>query len=221
MDRKEIKKRAKEIIKGNKWKILWPLLVISLISNVLNNFIGPKYDIDVNSITKLEDLANLTLPTPTPTQAILSGLVSLLVLSLGVAYIKYLLKIVRGEEPEFNDIINCFKERWATILLVELVGGVIIVLFSLLLVIPGIIRAIAYAMTSYIVVETDLSFENVLKKSRSMMNGYKWDYFVFMLSFIGWMLLAPFTLFILLIWLIPYMIVAKALYYEKLKEING
>lgn len=59
-----------------------------------------------------------------------------------------------------------------------------------------------------------------LKKSWSMMKGYKWNYLVFTLSFLGWILLSPFTLFILLIWLVPYMEVAIILYYEKLKDAN-
>ena len=53
------------------------------------------------------------------------------------------------------------------------------------------------------------------------MKGYKADYFVFMLSFLGWILLGVLTLGILYIWLYPYMETAKILYYEKLKEIKS
>ncbi len=221
MDRKEIKSEAKKLIKGNKWNILWPLLVIGFVTSALTNIIGPRYNIDYTSITSLEQLANIQMPTPTPTQAILTTIVGLISLTAGIAYVCYLLKLIRGEEPTFNDIIKCLKEKWLTMLLVELIGGIMIVFFTLLLIIPGIICALSLAMTSYIIVDSELSFEEVLKKSRSMMKGYKWDYFIFGLSFFGWILLVPFTLGLLLIWLVPYMIVARALYYEKLKEING
>ena len=222
MDRKEIKEKAKELIKGKKWQIWWPLLIISLVSSVLENLIGPKYSgLDNLKITSFEQLSQLNLPAPTPTQLILSLLVGIVIGIAGVAYNKYILKLVRGEEPEFNDIIETIKERWLSILLVELIVGVVVSVCAIFFVIPGIIMALAYAMAGYLVVDTDLEAMEVIKKSRAMMNGYKWNYFVFGLSFIGWILLIPFTLGILIIWLIPYMIVSMALYYENLKEING
>ena len=222
MDRKEIKEKAKELIKGKKWQIWWPLLIISLVSSVLENLIGPKYSgLDNLKITSFEQLSQLNLPAPTPTQLILSLLVGIVIGIAGVAYNKYILKLVRGEEPEFNDIIETIKERWLSILLVELIVGVVVSVCAIFFVIPGIIMALAYAMAGYLVVDTDLEAMEVVKKSRAMMKGYKWNYFVFGLSFIGWILLIPFTLGILIIWLIPYMIVSMALYYENLKEING
>lgn len=222
MDRKEIKEKAKELIKGKKWQIWWPLLIISLVSSVLENLIGPNYsDLDNLKITSFEQLSQLNLPAPTPTQLILSLLVGIVIGIAGVAYNKYILKLVRGEEPEFNDIIETIKERWLSILLVELIVGVVVSVCAIFFVIPGIIMALAYAMTGYLVVDTDLEAMEVVKKSRAMMKGYKWNYFVFGLSFIGWILLVPFTLGILIIWLMPYVIVSMALYYENLKEING
>ena len=220
MDRKEIKSLAKEKIKGNKWKILWPLLVISLVSSILQNAIGPTYNYNID-FTNLEALNSFVMPTPTTTQALLLSLVAILIGIASIAYNKYLLKFVRGESFEFADIIDTIKERWLQILLVEILVFIIVFACSLLFVIPGIIMALAYSMVSFLVVDTDLEAKEVLKESRSMMKGYKWDYFVFGLSFIGWALLVPFTLCILLIWLIPYMLVAVAIYYEKLKEING
>ena len=110
------------------------------------------------------------------------------------------------------------KEKWLNILLVEIITGVLICLASILFVIPGIILTFAYAMTTYLVVDSNLSATETLKKSREMMKGYKWDYFVFCLSFVGWALLVPLTLGLILIWLAPYMEVAEAIYYDKLKE---
>ena len=73
-------------------------------------------------------------------------------------------------------------------------------------------------MSSLIVIDTDLGPVESIKKSWEMMKGYKWNYFVFILSFLGWILLTPFTLGLLFIWLIPYMTVAEIIYYERLKE---
>ena len=222
MDRKEIKEKAKELIKGKKWQIWWPLLIISLVSSVLENFIGPDYSgLDNFDFANFDQMTKINLPMPTPTQIVLSLLVAIVVGIAGVAYNKYILKLVRGEEPEFNDIIETIKERWLTILLTEIIVGAVVFVCSLFFVIPGIIMALAYGMTGYLVVDTDLEAMEVVKKSRAMMKGYKWNYFVFGLSFIGWLLLVPFTLGILIIWLMPYMLVSMALYYENLKEING
>ena len=77
--------------------------------------------------------------------------------------------------------------------------------------------ALAYTFVLYLIVDKDYAVgPDALKASREMMKGYKWDYFVFELSFIGWIILGVFTLGILYIWLIPYMQVASVLYYEKL-----
>ena len=81
--------------------------------------------------------------------------------------------------------------------------------------------SIAYTFVTYLVIDTDVSGSDSLKAGREMMKGYKWDYFVFGLSFIGWILLTPFTLGILLIWLVPYVVIAKAIYYDKLKAITN
>ena len=219
MDRKEIKELAKEKIKDNKWNILWPMLIISFISGMIGNYFGPKYELvsfDLNNFTYEINVIQVT-----PLQGLIGGIGAIIIGIAGIAYYRYLLNFVRGEHFEFNDIIETIKKRWVQILLVEILVAVIVFAFSLLLVIPGIIRALAYAMVPYLVVDTDLEAKDVLRKSREMMKGYKWDFFVFGLSFFGWILLVPFTLGILLIWLIPYMFVSMALYYEKLKEING
>ena len=76
-------------------------------------------------------------------------------------------------------------------------------------------------MALYIVLDTNLSGNEAIRESMRMMDGYKWDYFVFQLSFLGWMILAPLTLGILYIWLLPYYSVAEVIYYERLREKTG
>ena len=52
------------------------------------------------------------------------------------------------------------------------------------------------------------------------MQGYKWDYFIFGLSFIGWILLIGFTFGIAMIWVMPFILIAQTLYYEELKKLK-
>lgn len=218
MDRKEIKAEAKLKIKGNKWNILWPMLALGLIESVISRIFGLNVEIDTTNLTTTTDLSSVT--TVKPSVLIGSIILALVVGIVTIAYKKYIINFVRTGKFEFNDIIDTVKAKWVNIFVAELLVAIIVYVCTLLFVIPGIIMALAYGMVAYVVVDTDLSGVDSLKKSRAMMKGYKWNYFVFGLSFIGWILLTPFTLCILLIWLIPYITVADALYYEKLKSLS-
>ena len=214
MNRKEIKELAKSKIKGNKWNIIWPILVISVIESILNSIFSGRIEID------LTNLESMSLVNVSPRYYIGSLVVTLIVGIITAGYIKYVLNFVRNGSFEFNDIIDTVKAKWLNIVIAEILTTIIITLCSLLFVIPGIIMALAYAFVIYLVIDTDVSGSDSLKASREMMKGYKWDYFVFGLSFIGWILLIPFTFGLILIWLYPYMTVANTIYYEKLKEIT-
>ena len=103
--------------------------------------------------------------------------------------------------------------------------GVFILLWSMLFVIPGIIKTFSYAMTPYILEEhPELTANEAIDHSRAMMKGHKFDLFWLYLSFIGWGILCIFTLGIGTFWLYPYMQTAQASFYEDVKadyEVNG
>ncbi len=203
MDRVEIKSLAKEKIKGNLWNIWWPLLVICLISGLAGSIGGALS----NSLGTIG--------------AIISSLISIAASLLGASYTAYLMKLTRGEEADFNTIIDCLKNKWLQLLITSLLVAIYVFLWSMLFVIPGIIKGLAYSMALLIVIDTDLSGNDAIRESMRMMDGYKWNYFVFQLSFIGWILLAPLTFGLLYIWLLPYMMTAEILYYDKLREKTG
>lgn len=93
-----------------------------------------------------------------------------------------------------------------------------IILWTLLLIIPGIIKSFAYSMAPYIAVEhPELSVSECLDKSSAMMTGHKMDLFKLYLSFIGWILLSILTCGIGLLGLIPYMNTAQAAFYKDIK----
>ena len=103
--------------------------------------------------------------------------------------------------------------------------GLFIFLWSMLFVIPGIIKTFSYAMTPYILEEhPELTANEAIDHSRAMMKGHKFDLFWLYLSFIGWAILCIPTLGIGLLWLVPYMQTAQASFYEDVKadyEVNG
>ena len=98
-------------------------------------------------------------------------------------------------------------------------------LWSLLFIIPGIIKLFSYAMTPYILEEhPELSANDAIDRSRAMMKGHKFDLFWLLLSFIGWFILTLLTLGIGGLWLQPYMQTSVAGFYEDVKadyEANG
>ena len=127
------------------------------------------------------------------------------------------LSLSRGENARLEQIFERFK-NYGTVLGVYLLMVVLILLWMLLLIIPGIIAAIAYSQTFYILAEDDaISSMDALKKSKEMMDGYKWKYFCLGLRFIGWALLCILTLGIGFLWLSPYIQISYAKFYEDIK----
>ena len=95
---------------------------------------------------------------------------------------------------------------------------VFVSLWSLLFLIPGIIKSLSYAMTNYILADyPGLSANRAIDLSREMMKGHKYDLFYLYLGFAGWFILSLFTLGIGLFWLIPYAQVAQASFYSDVK----
>ncbi|MGI2748499.1 DUF975 family protein [Bacillus cytotoxicus] len=99
--------------------------------------------------------------------------------------------------------------------------ALVIVVFGLLFIsiIVSIIAYFSYAMTFYILVENpEYSVLQALKESKSIMKGHKLDLFLLWLSFIGWGILAMFTLGIGLLWLYPYFTTTTAHFYRYISE---
>lgn len=134
----------------------------------------------------------------------------------GIAKIS--LMLARGETPTLSRLFDGFNEFSRT-LLTYLLMSVFIFLWSLLLIVPGIIKAIAYSQTFYILLEDKtIAPMDALRKSERMMYGYKAKYFGLCWSFFGWMLLCILTLGIGFLWLAPYMQVSFAKFYEEVKK---
>lgn len=117
-----------------------------------------------------------------------------------------------------NMFSNTFKGYWRNVW-----GGFLVVLFiylwMLLLIIPGIIKAFAYAMTPYILKDNpELSANQAINLSMKMMKGHKFDLFYLYLSFIGWSILSMFTLGLGYLWLMPYMYTSMAAFYQDVKN---
>ena len=94
-------------------------------------------------------------------------------------------------------------------------------LWMLLLIVPGIIKAISYSMTPFILAEhPNLTASQAIDLSKQMMDGHKMDLFILDLTFIGWGLLSALTLGIGALWLNPYTNAAHAAFYRQLQVEN-
>ena len=115
---------------------------------------------------------------------------------------------------------NYWHKVWGMLLM-----SILVFLWSLLLIIPGIIKWFSYAMTPFILEENpELSATEAIHRSRMMMRGHKFDLFYLYLSFIGWFLLCLLTAGIGFLWLAPYVDTALAAFYEDVKSdyaLNG
>lgn len=133
------------------------------------------------------------------------------------------LAFFRWEKKDFKDLIeesiSPYKEdylRWGWSVLLM---GLYVVLWSLLLVIPGIIKSYSYALVPYLLKDNKkLEYNDVITKSRKLMDGHKFDLFVLDLSFLGWAILACLTFGIGFLWFVPYLQTTRAAFYEDLMK---
>jgi len=130
----------------------------------------------------------------------------------------YYLHLVRDQRPEIGVMFSGFSLFGKTFLL-YLLMVIFTFLWSLLLIIPGIIAAFRYSMAYFILHDNpDIGAMEAIRRSGEMMKGYKGKLFLLYLSFIGWAILAAIPFGIGFLWLLPYIHTTLAAFYENLKE---
>ena len=180
MDRAELKRRAKEQIKGNIGTLFLCYLIMGLIA--------------------------------------CTGIGGLLIPALSIGMVTIYFGLTRGEKPTiptlFSKIDLFGRALWLNILI-----GIFVYLWTLLLFIPGIIKAISYSLSPYILAERpELTAREALNESKRMTKGHKGEMFVLMLSFFGWGLLCMITFGIAFIYVMPYIQATMINYYNSIKD---
>ena len=249
-NRKEIKQKAKEIIKGKMWDIWKPLLIFLLILFVFV-FIFVSF--------KIVEQSNLL-------GVILIFILCIVVFIFTLGYFSYIMKLIRGQEYSISDLFSFYKQKLGLSVLTQIVVSVIIYicsligtiafsviflpalvdvitfmtdistisyntliitlvgkfLFSLLFFIPAVVVSLGYSMIHFLLIESNGNEKviNIVKNSWNLMKGHKWNYFVFILSFILWNLLGIITFGVAFIYVLPYLSVSHVLYYEELRKNN-
>lgn len=151
-----------------------------------------------------------------------AGLVAIFAVSpLEVGLLNSLLAFDRDQSN--TDIIESmfrkgFSNNYLHIVLGIFLMDLFVFLWTLLLIIPGIIKSLAYALTPFILAENpEIPAYDAIKLSEKMMMGHKWDLFILILSFIGWFILACLTFGIGFLWLTPYVQMSFCEFYEDIK----
>ena len=144
----------------------------------------------------------------------------ILALPLTWGYQTLFLGAVRGGEATAKDMFEGYnKELFSRVLTTTLLYYVYVFLWSMLLLIPGCIKAYSYAMTPFILKDNpEMKNNAAIEESMRMMDGHKLELFLLDLSFIGWALLSLLTCGIGFLWLTPYMNMARVNFYEDLKK---
>ena len=153
----------------------------------------------------------------------LSLVMTILLLTLMWGFYTMYLDHIRGEKVGLGNLFQGYSKEWfSKSLLTLLLMYVYILLWSLLIIVPGIIKALSYAMTPYVLKDNpNMKSNEAIEESMRLMSGHKAELFLLSLSFIGWALLSLLTLGIGFLWLIPYMQTACAYFYEDLKKEAG
>jgi len=128
------------------------------------------------------------------------------------------LALSRGQEFKLEQILEGFH-TFETALLTQLISSLFVFLWALLLIVPGIIASLSYAMAFYILADNRLiGAMEAIDRSKKMMDGYKWKLFCLHMRFFGWALLCVLTLGVGFIWLVPYVQVSTAKFYDDIKD---
>jgi len=136
-----------------------------------------------------------------------------------VGYYNYILQLIRYRTTDMSSFFGAIKAKWPTaalaVLVVQLASSIGFALFF----VPGIYIILYTAMIEPIIADrSTASIWEIIQLSGGYMNGHKMEYLFFCLSFILWLLLVGITFGIAALFVVPYIYVATAIYYEELRE---
>lgn len=225
MEAKTIRARARENLAGN-----WALSVaVAVVACLLGGLItGSSFlpTIDEELVAHFPELQNLAdylhkgVTLGRISFGFRDGIFGLAAFLLGgvlqLGYARFLLNQHDGKNAQFGDLFSQFDRFGAGFVQFFLIT-LYTALWSLLFIIPGIIAALSYAMTPFIMAENpDLSPSEAIAASKELMDGHKMDLFILDLTFIGWTILAGITGNLGHILLNPYVNAAYAAFYRQI-----
>lgn len=226
--RSELKGRAKFLLKQNYW---YSVLAALIYTFLLGNGITSSFKAASNKSDEAETFIQSFNPIAMfgVAAAIAAAVVISFVVYLAIAYFLWnpmtvgcckFFKNGRCGRQDVKDIFRMVRDCNKTIRMTMFLKSIYLALWSLLFIVPGVIKAYEYAMVPYLLLDhPEMSRQEIFAESKRMMMGNKWDAFVLDLSFIGWNLLGACTFGILMIFYVnPYQYYTEAELYHVLRD---
>lgn len=230
INRPLLKKNARIIIRCARPSVIGAAVIFILVSAVLSTLSGSVLGVNISPDEaqrymnyylsgNYEAILRMSADMIPPSSAyFINALISIVQYVFGAGFVIFLFNTVKRAGAVYGNLLDGFS------LALKLIGlaflqGILVFLWSLLLVIPGIIASYRYRMAYYLLLENpELGVVESMRRSRQMMHGHKWECFVLDLSFIGWRLLAalPYVGYAVMLWSTPYMETTYVLYYMSL-----
>ena len=215
----DIRRVARENLSGNWGLSIGACLLAAIMGGMLigSSFL-PQLNIHMENqdIESWEQFFRVTLGSTTLSVYTINLIHFILGGVIQLGYAQFLLKQYNRANFEVKDLFSQF-ERFGQAFLQRFLRILYTSLWSLLFIIPGIVKSYAYAMTPFIMAENpEMTASEAITASKEMMDGHKGELFTLDLTFIGWELLCLLTLNIGHLWLNPYKNAAYAVFYKDL-----
>ena len=232
IDRTAAKLQAKQLIRESQPSMLTAALLYTLLTALIGWLSLRLTGVDTNTMNEMLRLASegnseavmemMTKATPSAGASLIDSLLRLAMAVVGVGFSLFVMNSVRRSQPAIGNLLDGFG-MFPRVLFLIILQIVFIFLWSLLLVIPGIIAAYRYSFAVYVMIDhPEMSAMDCLRESKRLTTGYKRQLFLLDLSFIFWFLLTmiPIVGYIAQVYVTPYMESARVLYYEQIRALQ-
>ena len=231
-ERAELKTRAKAVLKKWYWYIFLATTILAVIGGGANSSaVGVQtYNVSETQQTYTQMVGEygteavilgIAMVGIMALVAVLAGIaISIFLFSPLIVGCKRFIIRLRGDDKNFSYITSVFESgQYKNVVKVSFMKNLYIFLWTLVFIIPGIVKSYEYLMVDYILAENPhIEYKDALRLSRDMMYGHKMNAFILELSFIGWNILGILAFGIGVLFVNPYVEATFIELYFQLKE---
>ena len=223
---KELRVKAWNSLKGKYWRAFLVILVLGLLASIgtsletgSQNLTDMLNLVDPSEMDETMELGAAVVGTIATVMAVVGMAISLFVGNAADVGLAHYFILNTDSKPSFADAFYGFKVKYLRNIGTLLLVGIKLALWSLLLVVPGIIKSFEYAIIPYILADDpEITSKEAFRKAKEMMMGNKWRLFKLNFSFFGWFVLCVVTCGLGTPFLLPYVSAADAEFYAELKN---
>ena len=223
---KELRVKAWKSLKGKYWRAFLVILVLGLLASIgtsletgSQNLTDMLNLVDPSEMDETMELGAAVVGTIATVMAVVGMAISLFVGNAADVGLAHYFILNTDSKPSFADAFYGFKVKYLRNIGTLLLVGIKIVLWSCLLLIPGIIKSVEYSIIPYILADdAEITSKEAFRKAKEMMMGNKWRLCKLYISFFGWFVLCVVTCGLGTPFLLPYVSAANAEFYAELKN---